>query len=182
MRSSRTLVKFWFCTAWTRPLTTMYCINLSFLHLAFSFPSVFFEIMTLNMVSLPPAQPPRQTFLTWSIAQAEGKGAVAKQVESSIPALTSATQQAHGISVAHGSFVQAGGNVNLHTHYHGVPQQPIAILEALRLVPNLRKIHLDVLSKATPGTAIWIFKTDYWFLWLDPNGSLQILWGTGIRR
>ena len=93
-------------------------------------------------------------------------------------------QQAQGISVAHGSVVQAGGNVGLHTHhhYHGPSQQATDILNALLSVPNLRKIHLDVLSKATPGTVIWIFKTDYWFLWLDLNGKFKILWGTGIRR
>lgn len=99
------------------------------------------------------------------------------------PAVTSGIQQAHGISVAHGSLVQAGGSVSLHTynHYHGPFQQAIDILGALLLVPNLRKIHLDTLSKVTPGTAIWIFKTDYWLLWLNLNGSLKILWGTGIR-
>ena len=119
---------------------------------------------------------------------------MAKQSESCIPALASGAQQAHGIAVAQGSFVQAGGNVSLHTHHHtqyhahnhihdhGVPQQSTNILEVLRLVPNLRQIHKDVLFKATQGTAIWIFKTDYWLLWLDPNGKLKMLWGTGIRR
>ena len=109
---------------------------------------------------------------------------MAEHAESSIPALASGTQQqqAQGISVAQGNFVQAGGNVSFNTHYHGVPQQAINILEVLRLVPNLRQIHKDVLFKATSGTAIWIFKTDYWLLWLDPNGNLKILWGTGIRR
>ena len=56
------------------------------------------------------------------------------------------------------------------------------IEDVLRLIPNLRKIHRDVLAKATPGTAIWILRTNYFLLWLDPNGNLKILWGTGIRE
>ena len=92
------------------------------------------------------------------------------------------TQQAHGISTNHGSVVVAGGGVTIQTNYHGTPHQLASIVEVLRLVPNLRKIHLDVLSKATPGTAIWILRTDYFLLWLDPEGALKILWGTGIRK
>ena len=57
-----------------------------------------------------------------------------------------------------------------------------SIADVLRLIPNLRKIHLDVLSKATPGTAVWILKTKNFLLWLDPDGNLKILWGTGIRE
>ena len=95
---------------------------------------------------------------------------------------TSVVQQVHGITVGKGNFVLAGGNINIETHYHGQPQQVISIADVLRLVPNLRGIHLDVLSKATPGTALWIVKTDFFLLWLDPNGTLKILWGTGIRR
>ncbi|KAH6873701.1 hypothetical protein BKA70DRAFT_1028051, partial [Coprinopsis sp. MPI-PUGE-AT-0042] len=45
---------------------------------------------------------------------------------------------------------------------------------------NLRIIHLDILSKATPGTGVWLLKTDKFIIWLDPNGDLKILWGTGI--
>ncbi|KAH6884376.1 hypothetical protein BKA70DRAFT_1084358, partial [Coprinopsis sp. MPI-PUGE-AT-0042] len=45
---------------------------------------------------------------------------------------------------------------------------------------NLRAIHLDILSKATPGTGVWLLKTNKFILWLDPNGDLKILWGTGI--
>ncbi|KAH6870872.1 hypothetical protein BKA70DRAFT_1069663, partial [Coprinopsis sp. MPI-PUGE-AT-0042] len=45
---------------------------------------------------------------------------------------------------------------------------------------NLRTIHLDILSKATPGTGVWLLKTDKFIIWLDPNGDLKILWGIGI--
>ena len=94
----------------------------------------------------------------------------------------SSVQQAHGVSTNQGSVNLAGRDVHQHTHYHIPSQKPtIDMEEVLRLVPNLRKIHLDILSKATPGTAIWIFKTGYWLLWLKVNGGLKILWGTGIR-
>lgn len=67
-------------------------------------------------------------------------------------------------------------------NYTNLPESSIDLGEVLRLVPNLRRIHLDVLSKATFGTCVWILKTHYFILWLDLNGDLKILWGTGIRE
>jgi hypothetical protein len=91
-------------------------------------------------------------------------------------------QQLQGISMNHGDFVLAGGNVHI-SHHHNYPTEPkVNILSVLRLVRNLRLIHLDVLSKATPGTGIWLLKTEKFILWLDLNGNLKILWGTGIRE
>ncbi|KAH6909886.1 hypothetical protein BKA70DRAFT_1027556, partial [Coprinopsis sp. MPI-PUGE-AT-0042] len=34
--------------------------------------------------------------------------------------------------------------------------------------------------KATPGTGGWWLKSAKFLIWLDPNGDLKILWGTGI--
>ncbi|KAH6909872.1 hypothetical protein BKA70DRAFT_1041891, partial [Coprinopsis sp. MPI-PUGE-AT-0042] len=45
---------------------------------------------------------------------------------------------------------------------------------------NLRKIHMDILSKATPGTGVWWLKTAKFLIWLEANGDIKILWGTGI--
>ena len=91
-------------------------------------------------------------------------------------------QQVHGITANHGNVVVAGRDVT-NNHYYGQPEPPMdSIEDVLRLIPNLRRIHLDVLSKATPGTAVWIIRTKYFLLWLDPNGNLKILWGTGIRE
>ncbi|KAH6909913.1 ankyrin repeat-containing domain protein, partial [Coprinopsis sp. MPI-PUGE-AT-0042] len=50
----------------------------------------------------------------------------------------------------------------------------------LGAVRNLRKIHLDIVSKITPGTGVWLLKNDRFIIWLDLNGDLKILWGTGI--
>ncbi|KAH6902939.1 hypothetical protein BKA70DRAFT_1079825, partial [Coprinopsis sp. MPI-PUGE-AT-0042] len=45
---------------------------------------------------------------------------------------------------------------------------------------NFRKIYLDMISKATPGTGMWLVKGDNFSLWLEPNGDIKILWGSGI--
>lgn len=90
--------------------------------------------------------------------------------------------QAHGVTTNNGHVVLAGGNVNIQQFYNLLPETRVDIASILRLVNNLRNIHLDVLSKATPGTGIWLLKTDKFSVWLDPNGDLKILWGTGIRE
>src|SRR5215217_91557 len=97
------------------------------------------------------------------------------------PAGPSTAQQVHGVTTNHGSVILAGGNV-IQTNDNGHPQPSISIKTVLRLVPNIRQIHLDVFSKATPRTAIWILRTEHFLLWLDPDGDLKILWGTGIRE
>ncbi|KAH6909863.1 ankyrin repeat-containing domain protein, partial [Coprinopsis sp. MPI-PUGE-AT-0042] len=38
----------------------------------------------------------------------------------------------------------------------------------------------DVLSKATDGTGVWLLRNEKFLIWLDANGDLKILWGTGI--
>ncbi|KAH6909816.1 hypothetical protein BKA70DRAFT_176890 [Coprinopsis sp. MPI-PUGE-AT-0042] len=93
---------------------------------------------------------------------------------------TPATLLAHGLYVTNGNLNLAGRDVSIYNHYHGYTRVDMSILDALHLVRNLRKVHLDVLSKATPGTGTWLFKTDIFILWLDPCGSFKILWGTGI--
>ncbi|KAH6887858.1 hypothetical protein BKA70DRAFT_1332666 [Coprinopsis sp. MPI-PUGE-AT-0042] len=50
----------------------------------------------------------------------------------------------------------------------------------LRAIPNFRKIHQDMLAKAAPGTGMWLLKSERFSLWLEPNGDLKILWGSGI--
>jgi hypothetical protein len=92
-------------------------------------------------------------------------------------------QQLQGITTNNGDFVLAGGNVNIshHTHNHH-PERKLNIISVLRSVRNLRLIHLDVFSKATPGTGVWLLQTEHFILWLDLNGNLKIIWGTGIRE
>ena len=91
--------------------------------------------------------------------------------------------QAHGVTVAHGDFIQAGGDATvIHYHYPSDPKPKVDLLFLLRLVRNLRQIQQDNFSKATPGTGVWILITKEFILWLDPSGDLKILWGTGIRE
>ncbi|KAH6887857.1 hypothetical protein BKA70DRAFT_71692 [Coprinopsis sp. MPI-PUGE-AT-0042] len=50
----------------------------------------------------------------------------------------------------------------------------------LQAIPNFCKIHQDMLAKATPGTGMWLLRGRRFSLWLEPNGDLKILWGSGI--
>ncbi|KAH6870878.1 hypothetical protein BKA70DRAFT_365676 [Coprinopsis sp. MPI-PUGE-AT-0042] len=93
----------------------------------------------------------------------------------SVPALP----HAQGITTHQGDFNQAGRDVIIQKHYHSYPDR-VDISAVLGAARNLRIIHLDILSKATPGTGVWLLKTDKFIIWLDPNGDLKILWGTGI--
>ncbi|KAH6909860.1 ankyrin repeat-containing domain protein, partial [Coprinopsis sp. MPI-PUGE-AT-0042] len=45
---------------------------------------------------------------------------------------------------------------------------------------NLRKVHLDVLTKATDGTGVWLLRSEKFLVWVDPNGDLKVMWGIGI--
>ena len=103
------------------------------------------------------------------------------------PSTVGTAVQAHGVTVNHGDFVQAAGNATVtnvnnhnHSHYHYPPVPKVDVAFLLRLVRNLRQIQQDNFSKATPGTGAWIFITKEYILWLDLNGNLKILWGTGI--
>ncbi|KAH6905419.1 ankyrin repeat-containing domain protein [Coprinopsis sp. MPI-PUGE-AT-0042] len=47
-------------------------------------------------------------------------------------------------------------------------------------IPNFRAIQIATLSRATPGTGLWIVDYDNFRLWLDPDGWIRIMWGDGI--
>ncbi|KAH6885662.1 hypothetical protein BKA70DRAFT_1574268 [Coprinopsis sp. MPI-PUGE-AT-0042] len=78
-----------------------------------------------------------------------------------------------------GSFTVVGrdSHTHIHQHSHGTVVSLQSILVA---IPNFRKIHQDMLAKATPGTGMWLLKGEKFSLWLEPNGDLKILWGSGI--
>ncbi|KAH6869461.1 hypothetical protein BKA70DRAFT_373755 [Coprinopsis sp. MPI-PUGE-AT-0042] len=89
-----------------------------------------------------------------------------------------------GVTVNQGDVNTAGRDVNvniIHNHYPSYPDK-VDITAILGAIRNLRTIHSDNLSKATPGTGVWFFKTKMFLMWLDPNGHLKIIWGTGIRE
>jgi hypothetical protein len=82
--------------------------------------------------------------------------------------------------ISNSTFNVAGGDNIVNHHYHY--QRPRDIWGILQNLPNFRRIYLDMLSKATPGTGVWLVKGDKFSLWLDPNGDIKIFWGSGIRR
>ncbi|KAH6909418.1 hypothetical protein BKA70DRAFT_1221671 [Coprinopsis sp. MPI-PUGE-AT-0042] len=103
-------------------------------------------------------------------AHDKGQPEVGLTITPTLPAKV-VTQAAHCI-------VGGDNHVHTHVHYH---DQPTAVIEAiLRAVPNLRQIHQDTLAKATPGTGMWLLKSERFGLWLEANGNLKILWGSGI--
>ncbi|KAH6877440.1 ankyrin repeat-containing domain protein [Coprinopsis sp. MPI-PUGE-AT-0042] len=87
-------------------------------------------------------------------------------------------QQAYGVTTNHGDVNLAGRDV-VHKHYHSYPDK-VDITAVLGAIRNLRTIHLDIISKATPGTGVWLLKNQHFRIWLDSNGDLKILWGSGI--
>ncbi|KAH6909889.1 hypothetical protein BKA70DRAFT_178830 [Coprinopsis sp. MPI-PUGE-AT-0042] len=87
--------------------------------------------------------------------------------------------QAHGVTTHQGDVNLAGRDVHVHKHYHSYSDR-VDISAILDTVRNLRKVHLDVLAKVTPGTGVWLLETDKFLIWVDPDGNLKILWGTGI--
>ena len=66
----------------------------------------------------------------------------------------------------------------IHIHYHELKDDIKAILDA---VTNYRRMQQDTLAKATPGTIQWFFKWKEFRLFIDVNGDLRILWGSGMR-
>ncbi|KAH6903986.1 hypothetical protein BKA70DRAFT_583868 [Coprinopsis sp. MPI-PUGE-AT-0042] len=50
----------------------------------------------------------------------------------------------------------------------------------LKAIPNFRKIHQDMLAKATLGTGAWLLRTAKFKLWMEPNGGVHTLWGSEI--
>ncbi|KAH6909450.1 hypothetical protein BKA70DRAFT_1148668 [Coprinopsis sp. MPI-PUGE-AT-0042] len=64
-----------------------------------------------------------------------------------------------------------------HVHYHGTVKDLKDFLDA---ISNFRKIQQDTLAKATPGTIVWLFDYKEFRLFIDVDGVLKILWGSGI--
>ncbi|KAH6904465.1 hypothetical protein BKA70DRAFT_535092 [Coprinopsis sp. MPI-PUGE-AT-0042] len=89
---------------------------------------------------------------------------------------------AHDLQFANSTFSVVGrdavSNYNHHFHY----DRPKDIWAVLQSIPNFRRIYQDMLSKATPGTGVWLLKGDKFRLWLEPNGDIKIFWGSGIRK
>ncbi|KAH6912020.1 hypothetical protein BKA70DRAFT_1559519 [Coprinopsis sp. MPI-PUGE-AT-0042] len=96
------------------------------------------------------------------------------------PARAVAAFQGGGeVQVANSHINVAGRDNHTHTHvhYHGAAKDLKGVLDA---ISNLRKIQQDTLDKATPGTVLWLFTCKEYRIFIDVDGVLKILWGSGI--
>lgn len=91
---------------------------------------------------------------------------------------------ASNLQITGSTLSVAGGDVvhNNSIHYHYGRPRESSIWEVFESIPNFRRIYLDMLSKATLGTGVWLVKSDKFRVWLEPNGDLKIFWGSGIRQ
>ncbi|KAH6905339.1 ankyrin repeat-containing domain protein [Coprinopsis sp. MPI-PUGE-AT-0042] len=89
------------------------------------------------------------------------------------------TQDVHSIHNDGHMNVVGRDSIRYHTHlhYHGTT---VDLESVMRAIPNFRKIHQDTWAKAAPGTGMWLLRSDTISLWLEPNGDLKIIWGSGI--
>jgi hypothetical protein len=95
---------------------------------------------------------------------------------------TAAISNVHDLQITGSTVIAAGRDYNVvNNHYHSQPPRDM-LREVLRLVPNFRKIYQDMLSKVTDGTGLWMLDGDTFRLFIAPNGDIQILWGSGIRK
>ncbi|KAH6904785.1 hypothetical protein BKA70DRAFT_1153567 [Coprinopsis sp. MPI-PUGE-AT-0042] len=87
------------------------------------------------------------------------------------------SQNVHGVSLTGGNLSIAGGDVHNHTYYHAAPAVAPSVLDP---VPNFRGIHIANSSRATGGTGSWVRRWEIFWLWLNPEWFLMILWGFGM--
>ena len=69
-------------------------------------------------------------------------------------------------------------HIETHIHYHDIPDKLRKIIDA---ISNYRKIQQDTLAKATPGTILWLLECEEFKLFVDIDGFLKIMWGSGMR-
>lgn len=88
---------------------------------------------------------------------------------------------ANDLQIAGSTFnnVRGGQVINNYNLKHSEPLKDIWAI--FRSIPNFRRIYLDMLSKATDGTGMWLLEGDEFRIWLEPNGDIKIFWGSGMR-
>lgn len=99
--------------------------------------------------------------------------------ENVVGASTGVSQVVQGVQVIGGNLTIATGNVHHHEYYIMAEASVPSVLDH---VSNFRGIQITTLGKATPGTGIWLLRWDKFILWLDLDGWLRILWGSGMRK
>ncbi|KAH6904762.1 hypothetical protein BKA70DRAFT_1565435 [Coprinopsis sp. MPI-PUGE-AT-0042] len=99
------------------------------------------------------------------------------QAVGSVSGTTGLSQDVHGVSLAGGNLSIAGGDVHYTVHCHAVSTMGLSVLDS---VPNFRGIHIATSSRATQGTGSWVRRWEIFWLWLNPEWFLMILWGFGM--
>ncbi|KAH6909650.1 hypothetical protein BKA70DRAFT_1426069 [Coprinopsis sp. MPI-PUGE-AT-0042] len=103
-----------------------------------------------------------------------------------VPRNVSGIQGAHDFQIHNSNISVVGGDSHTHTHthahthvhHHGTTARDLqTILDA---ISNIRKIQQDTLAKATPGTIVWPFDCREFRLFVDLDGVLKLMWGSGI--
>ncbi|KAH6911214.1 hypothetical protein BKA70DRAFT_1560345 [Coprinopsis sp. MPI-PUGE-AT-0042] len=91
-------------------------------------------------------------------------------------------QGLHNVQVGTGDInVVARDFVQIHHHHHyGPAESKIEMPSLLQQVPNFRDIQMATLGKATQGTGDWIYMWKEFCVWLSADGSIRILWGSGM--
>ncbi|KAH6909962.1 hypothetical protein BKA70DRAFT_181118 [Coprinopsis sp. MPI-PUGE-AT-0042] len=140
----------------------------------------------------PLCSPRRTSVLSWSMAQhpthnAETDfyaGSTRRQygvAMYSAPRLRATiVPNARDLQIVDSTLSVIGGDVVYNHNHHYQHERPKDIWAILQAIPNFRNIYHDMLSKATPGTGMWLVKGKKFRLWLEPNGDIKIFWGSGI--
>ena len=104
--------------------------------------------------------------------------------------LANAFQGIHGseVRVENSNVNVVGGNQHTHFHTHTSTATDeekaklMAKFEAImEAISNYRRIQQDTLAKATPGTILWLLECKEFRLFVDVDGSLKFMWGSGMR-
>jgi hypothetical protein len=86
---------------------------------------------------------------------------------------------AYGVHTVHihgGSFNVAG------VQNQPAPAAEVHIPFALHQIANFRDIQIATLGKASPHTGDWIYVWKEYCIWLNREGHIRILWGSGMRE
>lgn len=83
---------------------------------------------------------------------------------------------AHVVHINGGSFNVA----NVQNQQN--PAGEIHIPFALHQIANFRDVQIATLGKASPNTGEWIYVWREFCLWMNPEGYIRIIWGSGMRE
>ena len=81
----------------------------------------------------------------------------------------------------HNSSVIVAGRDHHTTHVYNYGAGDDKLKAILDAISNFRKVQQDTLTRATPGTIVWLLECKEFKLFLDVDGDLKILWGSGMR-